>query len=201
MTPPPAIGRRRDARRTDVYDAEAEAFAGTFLADVVGVPTLADHAGAITTAPWWRAYVGVPGPRVVSARADSRTSRYVPSRAEIRIAPVDATLATLVHELAHVAERADPRTASGGHGAAFRRWELDLVGAVCGQAWSDRLAAVLHGCGLGAAPPGAASAGVSTWAPVLDLDALAPTVDVGRLPLRASPATGLSPLALGRAPG
>jgi hypothetical protein len=201
MTSARVAGRGRDPRRTDLYDAEAEAFAGTFLADVVGVATLVRHAGAITSAPWWRTHVGVPGPRVVAARADSLTSRFIPSRAEIRIAPIDATLVTLLHELAHAADRAGSPDASGGHGPSFRRWELDLVGAVCGPAWATRLGAVLRGCGLAPNPPSAASAAVSTWASVLDLAALAPAVDVGRLPLPTPSAPSPGPLALGPAPG
>jgi hypothetical protein len=191
---------RRDARRSDLYDAETEAFAGTFLADVVGVAVLVRHAGAITTSQWWRAHVGVPGPRVVAARADSLTSRYVPARAEIRIAPVDATLVTLLHELAHVADRAGTTCAPAGHGPSFRRRLLDVVGAACGPSWSARLADVLRGCDLPADPPTAASVAARAWAPALDLVAMAPPVDVGRLRLPTR-ATRPSPLAWGPAPG
>jgi hypothetical protein len=187
---------RRDVRRSDLYDAETEAFAGTILADVVGVAALERYAGAITTSPWWRAHVAAPGLRLVAARADALTSCYVPARAEIRIAPADATLVTLLHELAHVADRA-----GSGHGPPFRRWLLDVVGAACGPSWSARLTDVLRGCGLPAGPPTAATVAVRTWAPVLDLVAMAPPVDVGRLPLPTPPTTRPGPLALGPAPG
>ena len=116
-----------DDGRAAVYAAEIAAFEGTSYETLTDFDELIALAQTITSAGWW--------PRgdipVVKARRDSGTSsasQRSGDRPTIRLASSQMTPATVVHELAHVLAGV-----GSGHGPAFRRAHVDLVGYCFGD--------------------------------------------------------------------
>lgn len=120
-----------DSDRAAVYAAELAAFDGTDLELVVGVDRLVAVAEQLMAGEWW------PGPVVVlrPARSDARssTTRCASSGATIRVAESQATVATGVHELAHVLAGVN-----AGHSDRFRSAYLDVVAVVTNLDSTDR---------------------------------------------------------------
>ena len=130
MAPPPCCAP--DRGREAAYLAESMAFDGTDLDIPKPLTELVGVAGRIVTGGWW------PGPTVavVAARADARSSSASTTDGRtvtIRLSTPQRTLATLVHELAHALAGV-----GAGHGAAFRRALLDVVGVVTNLDSTDR---------------------------------------------------------------
>ena len=116
-----------DDGRAAVYAAEIAAFEGTSYETLTDFDELISLARTITSAGWW--------PRgdipVVKARRDSGTSsasQRSGDRPTVRLASPQMTPATLVNELAHVLAGV-----GSGHGPAFRRAHVDLVGYCFGE--------------------------------------------------------------------
>ncbi len=128
----PAMGepdrRRTDDGRAAVYAAEIAAFEGTSYESVTGLATLVDLASIVVAAEWWpHGQIAV-----VAARSDASSSsarQRGAAQPVVRLAKPQMTSATLVHELAHVLAGIP-----AGHGPAFRRAHVDLVGFVFGEA-------------------------------------------------------------------
>ena len=115
-----------DIGRQAVYAAEIAAFEGTAYESLVGFDELSSLADRVTTASWWPH----PPVRVERARADASSSstRQRGSAAPVvRLAAPQMTLATVLHELAHVLAGVGE-----GHGPTFRRAHVDLVGYALG---------------------------------------------------------------------
>lgn len=157
-----------DLERAAVYAAEAAAFDGTDLEDLVGVEHVSAVVGALVAGAWW------PGPpvEVRSARSDARSSsaRRCASGTTIRIAATQATMATGLHELAHALAGVE-----AGHGERFRVALLDVVEVATNldstgrrrRLHVDQLAAAFRAAGLAAgsrswpAPPDEASGAIA----------------------------------------
>ncbi|MEM9042899.1 MAG: hypothetical protein AAGD33_23695 [Actinomycetota bacterium] len=139
------VGRRRDTDRAAVSEAEIAAFDGTDLERVRPFDELCAVADHVVAGEWWRSCADVVADRssrrigsvsVVSSRADARSSMAVEapgSAPQIRLAPPQATLATLAHELAHVLAGVSEQ-----HGPVFRRALLDTVEAVTNTTYVNR---------------------------------------------------------------
>lgn len=131
-----------DAGREAVYAAEVAAFEGTAHESLVSFAHLLALAAEITSAPWWPC-----GPvAVVPARVDagSSSARQRSSGAPVvRLATPQLTLATLVHELAHVLAGV-----AAGHGPAFRRAHVDLAAHALGDAPAGWLVDAYRSMGL-----------------------------------------------------
>jgi len=116
-----------DDGRAAVYAAEIAAFEGTSYESLTPFDELVALARKISSASWWPRG-DVP---VVRARADSGTSSATQrggDRPTVRLAAPQMTLATLVHELAHVLAGV-----ASGHGPVFRRAHADLAGYAFGE--------------------------------------------------------------------
>ena len=115
-----------DQGRTAVYAAEIAAFEGTRFETLVPFDELVDLASIVLTASWW------PGGEVsiVPARrnAGSSSANLRGDRRTIRLAAPQMTMATVVHELAHVLAGV-----GSGHDARFRRAHVDLAGHLLGD--------------------------------------------------------------------
>jgi hypothetical protein len=137
----PRADRVGDVGRQAVYAAELAAFDGTDLECLVPIDELRAIAETIVGGGWWRG----PGVEVRPARVDSRTSttRCLAAGAAqvvvISLAGPQATLATLVHELAHAL--AGPIE---GHGPRFRRALLDVVVVATSLRSTDRRGCLHH---------------------------------------------------------
>ncbi len=120
-----------DHERAAVYAAEAVAFDGTDLEDLVGIERVSDVVRALALGAWW------PGPpiEVRPARSDagSSSARCRAAGTTIRIAAPQATIATGLHELAHALAGAD-----SGHGERFRAALLDVVAVATNLDSTDR---------------------------------------------------------------
>lgn len=142
-----------DRERAAVYAAEAAAFDGTDLEEIVGVERVAAVVSALVAGAWW------PGPpvEVRAARSDARSSstRCGAVGATIRVAAGQASLATGLHEAAHALAGVD-----AGHGARFRAALLDVVEVATNLDSTDRrlrvhveqLAAAFEAAGLAVGP-------------------------------------------------
>lgn len=131
-----------DTGRTAVYAAEIAAFEGTSYESVVAIDELIGLAAVITGAAWWpHGHIDV-----VPARSDASSSsaRQRGSRQPVvRLAKPQMTPATVVHEFAHVLAGLD-----AGHGAAFRRAHIDLVGFTFGDVEANWLIDAYSAMGL-----------------------------------------------------
>jgi hypothetical protein len=111
-----------DLGREAVYAAEIAAFEGTAYESLVAFDELTAMAGRVAASGWWP-----HGPvQVVRARRDagsSSTRQRGSGPPVIRLAAPQMTIATVLHELAHVLAGLD-----AGHGPVFRRAHVDLVG-------------------------------------------------------------------------
>lgn len=116
-----------DEGRAAVYAAEIAAFEGTSYESITAFESLEALAGTVTGAPWWPH--GLVEVRRARADASSSSARQRGGAAPvIRLAAPQMTPATLVHELAHALAGV-----AAGHGPAFRRAHVDLVGYVFGD--------------------------------------------------------------------
>ena len=116
-----------DRGREAVYAAETAAFGGTSYEVLTRIEELVGLAASITGARWW----GRGPVSVVVARRDAHSSSASQVGATtpiVRLAAPQFTQATVVHELAHVLAGV-----GAGHGPAFRRAHLDLVGFAFGS--------------------------------------------------------------------
>ena len=140
---------RPDVGRQAVYAAEIAAFDGTTYEQVIDLASLQALARSITGAAWWPA-----GPiEVLAARSDaqsSRTSQRGATAPVIRLAAPQTTRATLTHELAHALAGVQR-----GHGPAFRRAHVDVVGWAFGAEPAEWLLDAYASMGL--------SVGDRTW--------------------------------------
>ncbi len=124
-----------DVDRATVYAAELAAFDGTDLEEVIGFGRVASLLASVTEGSWW------PGPVTVVRRArrdaGSSSTRCAVSSAGvstvIRLADLQATVATGAHELAHALAGVD-----AGHGACFRVAYLDVIAIVTNVEPTDR---------------------------------------------------------------
>ena len=148
-----AIDRHRQA----VYDLEDVAFGGTIFDEPMAFAEAADLVRSFCADRWW-IETGLPVPDVAPTRRDSGQSfARCGDDPSIHLSPVGCTVATIAHELAHVVAR---RTGPGDepdHGAAFRRADVVLAGALMGTAAAERLAATFTGAGLDLGPALAAA--------------------------------------------
>ena len=134
-----------DRGRQAVYAAEIAAFEGTAYESIVDFDELVVIADRIAASTWWpHGHV-----RVVRARRDAASSstRQRGSAAPVvRLAAPQMTPATVLHELAHVLAGVD-----SGHGPAFRRAHVDVVGYALGDTEAGWLLDAYAAVGL---PPG-----------------------------------------------
>jgi hypothetical protein len=142
-----------DRDRQRVYDLEDVAFAGTVYDQVVPFDDAATLLADFCAQGFWAA-LRLPVPDVRSTRSDSSRSyaRSLAGRPSVHLAPGGCTVVVVAHELAHLAANAlgtDRREPA--HGAAFRRADVDLVGALMGADAAARLEVLFRGAGL---PPG-----------------------------------------------
>ena len=94
-------------------------------------------------------------PEVAPTRVDSsRSYARCDGEPSIHLSPDGCTVATVAHELAHVAARRTGAVDEPDHGPAFRRAEVALAGALMGAAAADRLAAAFAAVGLDLGPDG-----------------------------------------------
>jgi hypothetical protein len=134
-----------DRGRAEVYAAELMAFDGTELEVLVAFDHLVATANRILTGSWWPA-----GPaHIVHARRDAFVSTTRSCRdphsgaAVIRLATSQLTLATVIHELAHVLAGV-----GAGHGPRFRRAHVDVATVAFGAARGAWLADAYAAAGL-----------------------------------------------------
>lgn len=121
-----------DIGRTDVYAAEASAFEGTDLEELVPFERVRTVIDAVTSGEWW------PGPpvSVVAARGGARSSsarRGDGASVVIRLAAAQLTIATAAHELAHAL--AGP---GSGHSSTFLAAYIDVVAVITNLSSTDR---------------------------------------------------------------
>lgn len=133
-----------DLGREAVYAAEIAAFEGTSYESLVPIAELHALATTVTGSAWW------PHGEieVVAARSDARSSstrRRGGAQPVVRLAAPQMTVATLVHEFAHVLAGLD-----AGHGEVFRRAHIDLVGFSFGELQSTWLFDAYDAMGLSA---------------------------------------------------
>jgi hypothetical protein len=115
-----------DRDRSQVYAAELAAFDGTDLEDVVGFAAVERLVERVLVGEWWPGgSVDVRAARTDAQSSVTRCGVDEASRAEVRIAAPQATVATAAHELAHALAGVDH-----GHDATFRRAHLDVVQAI-----------------------------------------------------------------------
>lgn len=118
---------RGDLGREAVYAAEIAAFDGTSHETVTDFDALVAVGTAVTSASWWP-HGPVAVERARSDAASSSARRRTSGATVIRLAAPQMTVATVLHELAHVLAGID-----AGHGARFRRAHVDVVGYVLGD--------------------------------------------------------------------
>lgn len=143
---------RPDRDRAQVYACESAAFDGTDLERVLPIEQALQRGRDLVAGGWW------PGGPVAfrTMRADARSSvttcgASAESTPTVAIARSQATIAIVAHELAHVLAGV-----SAGHGARFRRADLDVVHAVTnldrvtarGTLHVDQLQAAYEAAGL-----------------------------------------------------
>jgi hypothetical protein len=131
-----------DRGRSSVYAAEIAAFEGTSYEVTIPFDELLVLGRSITDATWWTG----GETEIVPARVDassSSTRQCVGGAPVIRLAAPQMTPATVLHELAHVLAGL-----AAGHGPAFRRAHLDLVGFAFGAEPADWLAESYDAMGL-----------------------------------------------------
>lgn len=121
-----------DCGRSEVYAAEAAAFAGTDLEALRSFDEVAKMIEAVVRGTWW------PGPevRVVPARSDASSSSARESEGAgvvVRLAASQMTVATAAHELAHAL--AGP---GAGHAPVFLTAYLDVVAVITNLDSLDR---------------------------------------------------------------
>lgn len=116
-----------DIGREAVYAAEIAAFEGTSFETVTDFDELVAVGAAVTSASWWP-----HGPTpILRARADADSSsarRRAGGETIVRLAAPQMTVATVLHELAHVLAGV-----GAGHGPEFRRAHVDVVGHALGD--------------------------------------------------------------------
>lgn len=140
----------RDHQRQQVYDAERAAFDGTLAHEPVGWDDVIEIVDVVVTHPAW-AGAGLPSPRLRRARIDSGRShatRY-PDGWVVAIARGGQNVATVLHELAHVAAGATYGDDIAGHGPEFRGAQAWLIGLALGEGPRDRLIATYDADRLG----------------------------------------------------
>ena len=144
----------RDADRQRSYDAEYEAFEETSYESPLGLHALELLTAKICATPWWRENSSAQRVLIKEAHPAAKTSSASRAKGEIRIAHGMDTIATLCHELAHIA-------ANDAHGPVFRAAMVELIRLVAGQAPASRLEKIYRAkkLAIGAMPP----------APALDL--------------------------------
>ena len=130
----------RDSERQRVYDAEAGAFTGTLYEQSLGMFELRSFAEALSSRALWRRRGG-GSIDVREARVDAGRSCARPGKCEIRIAAGQDSVATLAHEAAHLISH-------DGHGPAWRRTQLGLLGVLAGAEAPQRLEASYVARGL-----------------------------------------------------
>lgn len=109
----------KDVGRATVYAAERAAFEGTSYESIVAFEVVCALAQRIENSGWW----GRRAVLLMLSRSDadsSCTRRGEPP--EVRISAAQMTLATLIHEFAHVLAGVD-----AGHGNVYRRAHVDLA--------------------------------------------------------------------------
>lgn len=117
-----------DRGRTAVYAAEIAAFEGTSYERIAGIDELRALGRTVTGASWWpHADIEITPARSGAASSSARQRGSGPP--VVRLAAPQMTPATVVHELAHVLAGI-----TDGHGGAFRRAHVDLVGFAFGDA-------------------------------------------------------------------
>lgn len=116
-----------DTGREAVYAAEIAAFEGTSYESLTDFDTLTELAAVVTTAAWWP-HGDVAVVRARTDAASSSTRQRGVAAPVVRLAAPQLTPATLLHEFAHVLAGV-----AAGHGEAFRRAHVDLVGYVFGE--------------------------------------------------------------------
>jgi hypothetical protein len=125
----------RDAERQRTYDAETMAFADTTLSDLRPLADLVAVTCQVTSSRFWACEAAGRPVTVTATRSDSTVSWARPLDGIVKLAPVGMTLATLAHELAHVAAGA----ADVGHSPRFRALEIAVVRLLVGDEPADRL--------------------------------------------------------------
>jgi hypothetical protein len=160
-----------DRDRQAVYDAEDVAFGGTTYDEPMPFADAADLTTAFCAGLWWAA-LGLPVPEVAATRIDSsRSYTRCEGDPSIHLSPAGCTVATVAHELAHVAARRTGADDEPDHGPAFRRADVAIAGALMGAVAADRLAAAFAAAGLhlgaelalGAVPPLPGAGFWATW--------------------------------------
>lgn len=137
------MSHRADHGRSEVYAAELQAFMGTGLEKVRPFEELQQLFAQVISVSWWPR----PDVRLRRSRSDafSSVARFRDGQAPtISLAKGQMTVATLIHELAHV-------LAGGwaGHGPLFRRAQLDLTACWIGVREAAWLSDAYAGFGLG----------------------------------------------------
>jgi putative metallohydrolase (TIGR04338 family) len=116
-----------DDGRAAVYAAEIAAFEGTSYESITEFATLEAIVADVLRSGWWpRGPVEVRRARTDAGSSSARQRGL--DTPVIRLAAPQMTPATVVHELAHVLAGV-----GAGHGAAFRRAHVDLVGHLFGD--------------------------------------------------------------------
>jgi hypothetical protein len=133
---------RVDHGRSEVYAAERQAFMGTGVEEVRPFDELQQLFAKVVGSPWW------PHPvvRLRRSRSDafSSVARFRAGQAPaISLARDQMTVATLIHELAHVLAGH-----GAGHGPVFRRAQLDLTACWVGVREAEWLRDAYSGFGL-----------------------------------------------------
>lgn len=129
-----------DPDHTALYAAEAAAFDGTDLEEIRTFPVVESMLRRVIEGSWWPGgAVTVERSRADAASSVTRcsTDRHG-TRATIRLAAPQMTVATAAHELAHALAGA-----GRGHDAVYRRAYLDVVEVMTNLDTTDRRG-VLH---------------------------------------------------------
>jgi putative metallohydrolase (TIGR04338 family) len=138
-----------DGGRAAVYAAEIAAFEGTTYESITSFESLEVIVADVVGAAWWPSGA-VEVRRARSDAASSSARQRGGDTPVIRLAAPQMTPATVVHELAHALAGV-----GAGHGPAFRRAHVDLVGHVFGDDEACWLLEAYAAMGLGP--------GIRTW--------------------------------------
>jgi hypothetical protein len=124
-----------DRERQRCYDAESSAFSGTSFDEQLPLEELVRLAAVVTDTTLWAVEAAGRRVHVAAGRRDLTHAYAVPGDGRVRLPKGAHDLATLAHELAHVA--AGP--AAIGHGSRFRALHVAVVHVLMGANAATRL--------------------------------------------------------------
>jgi len=126
----------KDTDRQRVYDAETAAFEGTTFEEPIQFDALLSLAQLVRTSELWFVEAGGRSAVVEKGRTTRRHSLADIAQGRVVLAAAQFTIATLAHELAHIA--AGPTVP--GHGSRFRALYIGILRSMGANDAAERLA-------------------------------------------------------------